>query len=280
MKVKRVLSHNAVLAEGDDQEEVVALGRGIGFGLHEGTEIEPAKIEQIFTAEGAEAHRLTQYVADVPLRCVRAAARIAELAKERLGIRVTQALILPLADHLAFAEQRRHDAVAVEIPLRWEVSQLYPQELAVGREALAIARDTMDVDIDDDEAVAIAMHLVNAQFARPEMHTTMQMTETITKIFSVIDASFDVSIDTESMNAARFVTHLRYVVARISSGKQIDEPDTSFFDAMAALHPESMACAIKLRYVIELAFETPITTVETAYLALHVARLVTDVRST
>ncbi len=279
MRVKRVLSNNAVLAEDHNKHEVVALGRGVGFGVRASDQLDPERVEQVFTAGGSAAsEQLAQYLTDVPLVCVRAAARIADLAHERMGVRVSQAFVLPLADHLAFAMRRRREDIAVEFPLRWEVSQLYPRELAVGREAVGIAKSVLQVDIDDDEAVAIAMHLVNAQFTMPEMNTTMQMTETIARIFSVIEASFGVRLDTESMNAARFVTHLRYVVARIASGKQIDESDTTFFDAMSNLHPEAMACAVKLRYIIELAFQTSLTTAETAYLALHIARLVADVR--
>ena len=101
VRVKRVISNNAVLAVDDDGHEVVALGRGLGHGRRPGESLAPQGIEQVFVAGGdALGDRLTQFLADVPLECVRAAARIADLAHERLHIRVTQALILPVADHL------------------------------------------------------------------------------------------------------------------------------------------------------------------------------------
>ena len=52
---------------------------------------------------------------------------VAELAHARLGIRVTQALVLPIADHLAFAIQRSRAGSEFIYPLRWEVAQLYPR---------------------------------------------------------------------------------------------------------------------------------------------------------
>lgn len=279
MIVRRVIGNNAALAVDGEGHEFVALGRGVAFGMRPGDALDRSKVEQVFLAGGdAASDRLTEHLADTPLSCVRAAARIAELAHERLDLRVTQALILPLADHLHFAVQRAEAGTVMEYPLLWEVSQLYPREFAVGREAVTIAREVLQTDIDDDEAVALAMHLVNAQFTKPGMGAAMQMTETIAQAFTIIERTFGIRIDRHSMNAARFVTHLRYVFARVDSGKQISDPHPTLFDAISNAHPEAIACAAKLQYLIEMGFKTQLTLDETAYLGLHVARLVLDVR--
>lgn len=142
---------------------------------------------------------------------------------------------------------------------------------------MTIAREVLHTGIDDDEAVALAMHLVNAQFTKPGIGAAMQMTETIAQAFTIIERTFGIRIDRHSMNAARFVTHLRYVFARVDSGKQISDPHPTLFDAISNAHPEAIACAMKLQYLIEMGFETQLTLDETAYLGLHVARLVLDV---
>ena len=80
------------------------------------------------------------------------------------------------------------------------------------------------------------------------------------------------------MNAARFVTHLRYLYARVASGKQIVDPHPTFVDAIANAHPEAMACAVKLRFQFEMNLGDKLSPDEVAYLALHVARLVWDLR--
>lgn len=279
LTIRRVIGNNAVLAQDEDQRQVVALGRGVGFGVRPGAELPREKVEQLFLAsEDAAAAPLVEMLADTPLVCVRAAARIAELAGERLGLTVGQALILPLADHLHFAMQRALDGTRMEYPLLWEVSHLYPEEYAVGKEAVPIADAALQVRLDPDEAVAIAMQLVNAQFVTPGIGSAMRMTETITRIFQVVETTFAVPIDRHSMNATRFVTHLRYVFARVSTGAQINEPHPTLFDAISQAHPEAMACAAKVRYLIEMAMEASLTPDETAYLGLHIARLVLDVR--
>ncbi|AQX82260.1 hypothetical protein BWO91_14820 [Plantibacter flavus] len=278
MTIKRIIGNNAVLAADEDDHEFVALGRGVGFGVRAGDLLDQDKVEQVFLAGGdAAADRLTEHLADTPLACVRAAARIAELANERLGLRVTQALILPLADHLHFAMQRAESGMEMQFPLLWEVSQLYPAEFAVGQEAVTLASQILHIRIDPDEAVAFAMHLVNAQFTTPGVGAAMQMTEIIAQSFAVIESTFSIAVDRRSMNAARFITHLRYVFARVNAGQQIADPHPTLFEAISNAHPEAIACSLKIAYLIEMGVRTKLTQDEIAYLALHVARLILDI---
>ncbi|MGJ0184354.1 PRD domain-containing protein [Corynebacterium glyciniphilum] len=275
MRVKKVISNNAALAIRDD-EEVVVLGRGVGFGVKNGDEVDQDRVERVFLADDGSSERLSAMLADLPLGCLRAAGRIADLAHDKLGVRVSQALILPLADHLAFAEQRARDGVTIAFPLMWEVSQLYPKEHEIGREAVHIADEVLEVTLDPDEAVAIAMHLVNIQFATPGHTNAVKMTETIATIIDVVEKTFNMCIDRHSMDCARFVTHLRYVFARVASDRQIAESHPTLFDALTATHPEAMQCAAKVRYFIEVAFGTTLGIDETAYLGVHIARLLAD----
>lgn len=279
--VRRVLSNNAVLAAGVEGLEVVALGRGLGFGLRPGDPLDPTRVEQVFIAsEEAASYRLTKFLADVPLVCVRAAVAAADVAHERLGLTVTQALILPLADHLSFAWQRQQQGLVVEVPLRFEVRHLYPAESAAGEAALARATTIMGVDLDPDEAVSLALHFVNAQFASAQgLGTAVRMTERITQITDSIERTLGVELDPDSMSTARFVTHLRYLFSRLASGKQIAEPHPTFIEAIANAHPEAMTAARRVGVLIEMGHDATLTPDETAYLAMHIARLAMEVRT-
>lgn len=275
MRVQRIIGNNALLVLSGDGEQMVALGRGLGHGLRPGDTVPPERVEQIFIAGDAD-ERLTRFLTDVPLEYIRVAGRIADMAHERLGLRVTQALILPIADHLHFAVQRARTDLEIHFPLAWEVSQLYPVELEVGEAAVALAGSAFDVELQSDEAVAFAMHFVNAQFTSPGMKPAIEMTQSIGRAFEVIESSFGITINHRSMNAARFVTHLRYLYARVTSGKQITDSPSVLAHAIRNAHAEAYACAVKLRYVLEMNLRTQLSDDEVAYLALHVAKLVLD----
>lgn len=210
LQVTRVLSNNAVVAAGPDGQDVVALGRGLGHRHRPGATLDPERIEQVFVASGeATEDRLTQFLTDVPLVCVQAAAAAAQIASERLNIKVTQGLILPLADHLNFAVRRQREAMELQVPLRWEVRQLYPNELSAAKVALAKANQLLGVELHPDEAVSIALHFVNAQFATPGLNQAVQMTEKISQITDSVERSMEIELDPDSMSTARFITHLR-----------------------------------------------------------------------
>lgn len=278
MQVVRVLNNNAVIATDAEGHEIVALGRGLGHGAKPGTPLDSGRVDQVFLAGGdAAGARLAEFLADIPLRYIRAAGTIAQLAHERLGLRVTQALILPLADHLHFGAQRVEQGIVLDTPLAWEVAQLYPREVEVGRAGVAAARAELGVHYADDEAIALAMHFVNAQFATEGLAKAVRMTELIAQAFEVIESSYRVTIDPTSMSAARFVTHLRYLTARVESGRQIDSTPGRFVSAVVDEYPDAVACAARIGYLFDLGMATQLTRDERAYLALHVTRLVTDV---
>ncbi|WP_138418796.1 PRD domain-containing protein [Sinomonas gamaensis] len=278
MQVKRVLNNNAVLAVDDDSRDLVVIGRGLGHGRKPGDEVLREAADQVFVAaENANLERLSRFLDDIPLECLKAAGEVAALAGERLGLRVSQALVVPLADHLGFAVERQQEGIPAQFPLAWEVSQLYPKELATGREALELIAASLGVRLHPDEAVALAMHFVNAQFATPGVDKAMQMTEVIAQAFALVDRTFGITVDQQSMNAARFVTHLRYLFSRVASGKQISEESTVLVDAITESRPEAVVCAAKIQYLLEMGLDASLTRDEVAYLALHVARLVADV---
>ena len=273
MRVKRVLNNNAVMVVTADGASIV-LGRAIGYGRRAGDIIDPAVVSERFVPDQTTPlSRLAALLTDTPLEIVKVAREIAELAHTRLTVRVSQALVLPLADHLAFAVARGRAGQTMDYPLRWEISQLYPGEMAIGREAVDLVRRRLGVDLAEDEAVAFAMHIVNAQFAAASMAPVVEMTTKINRILGLIEAEMGVSIDRNSMRAARFVTHLRYLFVRLHTRKQFEGDAPGIRSAIAEAHPAAYHCAERIRYLLTID-EHSLSDDEVTYLALHIARLI------
>lgn len=280
MEIIRVLNNNAAIVRGDDDVEIVVLGKGIAHGKKRGERLDDAAVvDQVFRPDSRHpVERIAAYLSDIPLDVVRCAALVAERAHERLGIRVSQALILPLADHLAFAIDRVRRGIEMDYPLRWEVSQLYPREVAVGREAVDLAAARLGVVLPADEAISFALHFVNAAFASEGMAPTIHMTERIGRVLEVVSQSMGVTLDAESMNVARFVTHLRYLFVRLDADALFDDPSAELLSGIRASHPAAYACAQRVRYLLEMG-GARLTEDEVLYLALHVARVTTRAKT-
>ena len=278
MRVTRVLNNNAVMVDLGGHEVAVVLGRAIGYGKRPGDSIDPDSVTERFIPDAINSlDRLTAFLSETPLEVVRLAREVAELAHARLGIRVTQALVLPIADHLAFAIQRSRAGSEFIYPLRWEVAQLYPQELALGHDAVDLIKRRLGIELVEDEAVAIAMHIVNAQFASAGLGPTLEMTTKLNRIVGVVEATIGIPIDRDSMSTTRFITHLRYLFVRLRTRKQFEGEATGVRAAVAESHPEAFQCAERLRYLLTVGDET-LSDDEITYLALHISRLMQSAR--
>lgn len=273
MEIIRVLNNNAAIVRGEDDVDVVVLGRGIAHGRKRGEQIDPGAVDQVFRPDSLHpVERIAAYLSELSLDVVRCAAAIAERANARLGIRVSQALILPLADHLSFAIERVRQGIDVDYPLRWEVAQLYPREVALGREAVTLAETRLRVALPADEAISFALHFVNAEFASEGLAPTIHMTERIAQVLNVVSQSMRVDLDAESMNVARFVTHLRYLFVRLDADTPFDDSSEELLSGIRRSHPQAYACAQRVRYLLEMG-GARLTEDEVLYLALHVARV-------
>lgn len=272
MRVTRVLNNNAVMVSDDDGVSIV-LGRAIGYGRKPGDPIDPDVVSERFVPDQTTSlDRLAALLTDTPLETVKVAREIAEMAHARLAVRVSQSLILPLADHLCFAIQRSRTGMEFDYPLRWEVAQLYPNEMAVGRDAVDLVRRRLGIDLPDDEAVAVAMHIVNAQFSGSNIAPMIEMTTKLNRILSLIEAELGMAIDRNSMSVTRFVTHLRYLFVRLHSRKQYEGEAVSIRSAITDAHPAAHHCAERIRYLLTLDDQS-LSDDEVTYLTLHIARL-------
>lgn len=279
MKVLKALNNNALIAQ-EDGHDVVAIGLGISFRYRKGDEMPTAAAERIFVASTAQPlDRLSAFLTDLPLDNIRIATEICDAAPAILNRKPPESLIIAIADHITFACQRVREGISVENPLKWEIAQLYPRELEVGQRGVALVRERLQVDLPDDEAASIAMHLVNAQFTESGLHRGVRMTETVSQILDIIDRTFEIEVDRRSMSAARFVTHLRYVFARLDGGKQIDAAPGDLVEAISSVYPEAFTCAARICFLLGMAFDTTVAEDEQAFVTLHVARLVQDART-
>lgn len=279
MEIVRVLNNNAaIVTDPSSDQQMVVLGKGIAHGRRRGEEIDPAAVDQTFVPDQVHpVEQLASYLSDIPLEVIRVSRSIAELAQDQLGLRLTQSLLLPIADHLAFAVQRVREGIELDHPLRWEVSQLYPGEVAVGRQGVRIANTRLHASLPDEEAIPLAMHFVNAQFAVQGLHRTVRMTEKLAQVMQVVANATGLEIKPDSMSAARFVTHMRYLFIRLESGKQITDSPPVLMTAVREAHPQAYHCAQRIRYLLEIG-GAKLTEDEVLYLSLHVARLVADLR--
>lgn len=282
MRISRIYNNNVVLTVDHHGKESVMIGRGIAFGKRKGQLVDPSAVEQTFVPEqGMSGERLSMTLSEIPAEILSIATLLESKVRAEGALELSNSFILPLADHLHYAVVRARDGVRVEYPLAPEVTVLYPREVEYGRTVLQMVRERLQVELDPNEAIPLALHLVNAQFATADMSQAFRMTEVFAQVFEIIEASYERKIDPDSMSAARFVTHLRYLFVRASraSANHTEDDEVSQPSLLAALRadvPRAYACAQKVLLVLQMQLKHSLTRDELTYLTIHIARLARD----
>ena len=284
MRISRIYNNNVALTVNHLGQEAVVIGRGIAFGKRKGQMIDPAAVEQTFVPEqGMSGERLSLTLSEIPAEILSIATGLESRVRADGVLELSNSFIIPLADHLHYAVMRAREGVRVDYPLAPEVTLLYPREVEYGRSVIAAVRERLQVQMDPGEAIPLALHLVNAQFATADMSQAFRMTEVFAQVFEIIEASYEQKIDPDSMSAARFVTHLRYLFVRASRASaesaehaedEVSQP--SLLAALRADAPRAFACAQRVLLVLQMQLKQSLTRDELTYLTIHIARLARD----
>ena len=174
----------------------------------------------------------------------------------------------------------RRIALGMQItyPMLAEVKHLYAEEYAQAEALVSAINVHSGVQLPQDEAVGLALHLVNVGFATGDLSYTYKMTGVIQQMVRVIEERFDVTLDSGGVNVGRFITHLRYLFVRIHQHKQLDAEPSLVGAAIRESFPAATDCAVRLAGLLELRMGAALTPDEVSYLALHVARVTTPDR--
>lgn len=286
-KIIQVFNNNVVLAE-NGSDRAVLLGRGLGFGRAPGAAVQADAVQEFFHPTAMQPpEQLARLIAELNPEIISLARELAENAEFMCDVTIPDSTVVAMADHIRFAIDRAAQGFSMPNPLRWEVSQFYPREFAFGHKALAHIKSRTQVSLPEDEAVSLALHVVNAQFAQStrqdSMARTAQLTTLLTKVFDVLEAALpDQKIDRDSMTAARFITHLRFLLQRLigREGKahEAEKGLISLSSKVADEYPVSFSIAGKVIMMLQLELDTTCSDDEAVYLALHIARLMKSPR--
>ncbi|MTH47899.1 BglG family transcription antiterminator LicT [Intestinirhabdus alba] len=272
MNIAKILNNNVVVILDDRQHEQVVMGRGIAFQKRPGDPLDESRIEKVFALQSDElVSRLGELMSQIPLEVMTACDRIIELARSRLG-RLQESLYITLTDHCHYAIERQKKGLAIKNALLWETRRLYPREFELGQEARAIIARRLGVELAEDEAGFIALHLVTAQL-NSEMPEVMHITRVMQEILNLVKYQLRLEYDTNTLSYQRFVTHLKFFAQRMLTRTVVPDDDASLHCAVRENYPRAWACAEKVARHLRQTYQRELTTEETMFLAIHIERV-------
>lgn len=271
--IKKVLNSSVVLIE-NDGIEMVALGKGIGFGRKPGDVIDDGNVDKIFLEKNIKTAHITELIEEIPFDYFEVTRDIINEAENILGKKLNTNLYLTLTDHIHFAVERAKQGHILSNKLYWEIKNYYPTEFDIGKICLSILNDKFCVELPKEEASNIAFHLINAQSGSDKNQDGFKYAKMISSIVNVVKYSINTKIDTSSIHYIRFITHVRFFVERLYSDKLLQDTEENLYKQIMILYPYSMDIADKVKMYIKKIYEFDVPNEEIAYLGIHINRLI------
>ncbi|WP_339166282.1 PRD domain-containing protein [Paenibacillus sp. FSL R5-0341] len=275
MEVVKILNSSIVLARrGEDDKEIIVMGKGIGYRSKPGDVVSEDEIEKIYVLENETiSSDLTALMKETPKEYLILADEIISYAKHTLSRHLSDHLYVALTDHLYMAMKRFKDNMTIQNRMLWEVKKFYPQEFSIGLHGLSLIQKQLGLSLPEEEAANIAFHLVNAQQNDDNMNQVMMMTNTVKDVLNIIKIHYQVELDTHSINYSRFLTHLQFFIQRLFEHKTLNTQDHELFEQIANKYPKEEACVLLIKEYIEARFEHTISNEEMMYLIIHINRV-------
>lgn len=162
MIFKKRLNNNVVIALDENGQEKILCGKGLGFQMKEQGTVEESRVEKVFAlADQVMNRRLQELLETIPMEHLELAEEIMNYARIHIDETVSENVIVALCDHMYMAVERKKQGIEVKNVLLWDIQKFYRDEYKVGRYAIALIRERFGVELSEDEAGFIALHIVN-----------------------------------------------------------------------------------------------------------------------
>ena len=271
MKVLKKLNNNVVLALNEKNEEIIIVGKGLGFQKTPYELEDESVIEKMYVIpEKAEAENL---LASMKPEVITVTEKIISFGTGVLGRKLNSSMFLGLCDHISYAVERSRDGMELKSPLYWEIKNLYPEEYKIGIESVKLINENLHINMDNSEAAFIALHFINAQNDSGDMRETTKVTTIIGEILDIVKYHFKMDFDEDSFNLRRFVTHIKYFILRQLNDENIDNNNEFMFDIMKKKCPEEYECVKKIEKYLLANYNWHCSKDEQLYLMMHIQRL-------
>jgi len=267
--VKKINNNVAVCVDAAGRE-LVAFGKGIGFGAIP-RDVPLKDIQRTFYNIDDSGQNIMR---DLPSEVVLFSAQIIDAAVNELPYDLSPNAVLLLADHIAFAIERTRKQLNVRMPLAYDIQQTYPVEYKLAEHAVERIRREFQVGLPKEEAVGIAINLINARASdAPKEKAGRDDAAMLEDVTRIVEEHFHITVDRESFNFSRYATHLQYLFQRIHQEKAIDSENLRMYKDLRAEFPDISDCVEKIAEHISGSWRCSLSEEEKLYLILHVNRI-------
>ena len=274
MKIVKVLNNNTVATITNDNKEAIIQGLGIGFQKKPGDLIDEIKIEKIFIFNDGERNQFEELLKDTPIDFFKLAKDIVVKTKNDLNITLNNKILISLTDHISFALERYKQGIPLPSLMLDDIKILYPKEYEIGLWALNRINKNLNVNLDNDEAGYLTLHILNAKL-NVAKDQTINIIRMCKDVMSIIEKIYDINLKEKSINYLRIITHLKYLAQKIftkENNRFIGTDD--LYDLIIKKDNNLSLCINLISDYINLNFSYDLSKDDKVYLMIHILRII------
>lgn len=267
--VVQAYNNNIVCVKVDGKEKIL-FSKGIGFGKKFGDKIKPGtKVEKVFIIEDEDNLRnFKQVIENVDEKLFIACENIISSLSKELNEELDERIHIALVDHLNYAIKRISDKEEITNPFIMEIKVLYQTEYMLARKVAQKLEEEIHVHLPEGEVGFIALHIHSARNSG-KISNSIKAAQLSNIIIEQVEKKLKMEIDRDSLDYARFVTHIRFAIKRML----IDSPvKNDFIDEIKNKYKLSYSIAKGVSKFLGERLDKKVVEDEVAYLAMHIEK--------
>ena len=273
MIIERVYNNNVVLVK-ENNKELILTGCGIGFQKKVGQLADKDKIEKKFIAEdNSFKNKISKLAMQVDENIFKASFDIIQYSEGKLKTNLYDYIYVALTDHIAFALKRYEEGIEIKNDLLYEIRRIHKREFEIGLWSIDYLNKEFNIELPEDEAAFIAMHIVNANYSE-ETSESFLMTKIVNQILNIIRYFYCVDFNTDEMNYERLLTHLKFFSKRLIKNESKHNKENELLEIVKLNYKEAYNCTLKIKKFIEEHYKYLVSEDEVLYLTLHINRVI------
>lgn len=277
MLIKQVFNNNVVLVDDDlKKREYILIGKGLGFQKKKGMKVDIDRVEKKFISDDASVKkRLIALAEEVDPDIFDATSEMIGRIEKELGQDLYKYIYLSLTDHIAFAIKRNKEGILVRNSFLHEIKRIYKNEFAAAMLALEYLNERFNVDLNEDEAGFIAIHIVNSYYQgnSDKYDEDINVLKIMKDILNIIRYYYKIDYDEDDLDYDRLVTHVRFFAKRVLLRKKLDDNNDDLLELVKIKYDRAYGCVEKINDYIMNNYSYEIGNDDKLYLILHIDRV-------
>lgn len=271
-KIIKVITNNIIQASDINDQEIILIGKGIGFGKKSNDLISSYNVDTTFLIKNeSETSLYKRLLMTTSPRLIEISQDVITYIQTCTDKPLNEHIHVALTDHIAFLVRRCKMGIPIDNPFLYETKSLYPKETEVARHVIDLLNEKLSIDIPENEIGFITLHIISS-VTNTQISDIQKTNILIEKLIRVIEQQMDFSIDRTTLVASRLITHLRFMIERIQRNEHMEVP-SSMKSMMKESYPECYSLSVKLIKIIQNDLKERINSSEAVYLSLHLYQL-------